>query len=252
MSSVIFEKEKNTLKISLNRISVLNAVNLSLLEELQQGLTDATANPEITALMLYGEGGCFSAGADINKLNQMDQNGLRKFHGLRETTFAMLENFPGPTFAAIEGYALGTGLELALSCDFRIADEGAHLGLPSAKLGIVESYEYSARLVRTVGVSQAKKIIFSGERLQAGVAFTVGLIEEVVPKGQLFKRSSVLIDRLSKNATAAIEQSKTIINECGRDPYLHSVEDTALPMAKSMTSLECKERLTAFLNKVRD
>jgi enoyl-CoA hydratase/carnithine racemase len=249
MPPVLFEKEKNILKISLNRIPVLNAVNRAVLEELQHGLAEAAADPGITALMLFGQGACFSAGADIKELAQLDKEGLRQFHHLRETTFALLENYPGPTFAAIEGYALGTGLELALCCDFRIADENAHLGIPSAKLGIVESYEYLSRLVRAVGIFQAKKMIFTGERLPAATAFSIGLVEEVVPSDCLFERADALIEAVSKNAAGAISGSKVVVNRCGLDPYLQSIEDTALPMANSFTSVECRERLKAFLNR---
>jgi len=249
MPSVLFERDNNILKIALNRLAVLNAVNQTVLKELHRGLVDAAADPDISALMLFGQGACFSAGADIKELAQLDKEGLRKFHHLREKTFALLENFPSPTFAAIERYALGTGLELALCCDFRIADENARLGIPSAKLGIVESYEYLTRLVRAVGVFQAKKMIFTGERLPAPVAFSVGLVEEVVPPGRLFERADALMETLSKNATGAIRVSKEIVNTCGRDPYLQSIEDTALPMENSFTGNECKERLAAFLRK---
>lgn len=249
MPSVIFEKRKNILKVSLNRIPVLNAVNRTVLEELKQGLVEAAADPDISALMVFGQGGCFSAGADIKELAQLDQAGLRRFHRLREKTFAILEDFPGPTFAAIERYALGTGLELALCCDFRIADEHARLGIPSAKLGIVESYEYVGRLVRAVGTFQAKKMIFTGERLEARAAHGIGLVEEVIPAGRLFERADALFDALSKNAPGAIRDSKVIVNRCGRDPYLETVEDPAQLMANSFTSAECQARLAAFVNK---
>jgi enoyl-CoA hydratase/carnithine racemase len=252
MPSVIFEREKNALKISLNRVSVLNAVNRTVLEELQRGLIEAATDPDIAALMVFGRGACFSAGADIKELAQLDRAGLRKFHRLREETFALLETFPGPTFAAIERYALGTGLELALCCDFRIADEHARLGIPSAKLGIVESYEYLTRLVRAVGTFQTKKMIFSGESIEARAAYAIGMVEEVVPAGGLFERADALCNAFSKNAAGAIRGSKVIVDTCGRDPYLQTVEDTALPMVDSFTSAECQDRLTAFLTKRSD
>ena len=249
MPSVLFARENNTLKIGLNRVAVLNAVNRDVLEELQHGLVEAASDPNICALMLWGQGGCFSAGADIKELAQLDPEGLRKFHHVREKTFALLENFPGPTFAAIERYALGTGLELALCCDFRIADERAQVGIPSAKLGLVESYEYLTRLVRAVGAFQAKKMIFTGERLTAPTAFTVGLVEEVVPAGALFNRADALLEAISQNAQSAIQGSKKAVHACAQDPYLRSIEDTALPMAESFASPECQGRLEAFLKK---
>ncbi len=249
MSLVVFEKENGILKIALNRESVLNAINSAVLEELQAGLIQAAASLDINALMLFGQGQCFSAGADIGELAALDNAGLRAFHNLREKTFSLLENFPCPTFAVIDKYALGTGLELALCCDFKIAGQDARLGVPSARLAIVESYEYLTRLVRAVGIYQAKKIIFTGEKIDAQTAFTIGLVEEVVPTQQLFKRAALLVEAISNNSIDAMRQCKKAIQLCGQDPNLLSVKDTALPMANSLDTVECKNRLKAFLKK---
>lgn len=249
MSLVVFEKENNILKVALNRESVLNAVSSAVLKELQDGLIQAAAERNINVLMLYGKGKCFSAGADIAELAELDETGLRAFHALREKTFSLLEDFPCPTFAVIDRYALGTGLELALCCDFRIAGQDARLGVPSAGLAIVESYEYLTRVVRAVGVHQAKKIIFTGEKIDAPTAFAIGLVEEVVPARQLFERAADLVKAISKNSIDAMRHSKEAIRICGQDPNLLSVEDTALPMTRSLATAECKNRLNAFLKK---
>jgi enoyl-CoA hydratase len=249
MSLVVFEKENDILKVALNRESVLNAINSAVLEELQDGLIQAAAKLNINVLMLYGKGRCFSAGADIGELAELDDTGLRAFHGLREKTFSLLEDFPCPTFAVIDKYALGTGLELALSCDFRIAGQDARLGVPSAGLAIVESYEYLTRLVRAIGIYQAKKIIFTSEKIDAPTAFAIGLVQEVVPTRQLFKRAANLVEAISKNSIDAMRHSKEAIRICGQDPNLSSVKDTALPMTRSLGTTECKNRLKAFLKK---
>ena len=249
MSLVVFEKENDILKVALNRESVLNAINSAVLEELQDGLIQAAANRNINVLMLFGKGQCFSAGADIGELAELDDTGLRAFHHLREKTFSLLENFPCPTFAVIDKYALGTGLELALCCDFKIAGQDARLGVPSAGLAIVESYEYLTRLVRAIGIYQAKKIIFTGEKIDAPTAFTIGLVEEVVPARQLFKCAADLVEAISKNSSDAMRHSKEAIRICGQDPNLLSVKDTALPMTRSLGTAECKKRLKAFLKK---
>ena len=249
MSAVVFEKENGILKVALNRESVLNAVNSAVLQALQDVLTREAADPSIHALMLYGKGSCFSAGADISELADLDEPGLRAFHHLREHSFALLENFACPAFAVIDKYALGTGLELALCCDFRIAGQDARLGVPSAGLAIVESYEYLARLVRAVGIYQAKKMIFTGERLDATTALAIGLVEEVVASRQLFKRAADLVQTISKQSIEAMRQSKAAIRICAQDPNLSSVKDTALPMARSLATAECQNRLKAFLEK---
>jgi enoyl-CoA hydratase/carnithine racemase len=249
MSLVVFELNHHVLNVSLNRISVLNAVNRAVLKELEAGLKSFVGNSDVKALKLYGQGGCFAAGADIKELAGFDEQGLRKFHDLRERTFALLEDFPAPTVAVIEKYALGTGLELALCCDFRIAGEDAKLGVPSAKLGIVESYEYMARLVRSVGPFQAKKIIFTGEKVDARTAAAIGLVEEVTPSDALFDRTATLLSNISNNSIQAMRQSKKVIGVCAKDPYLLNVDDTAAAMVESMKTSDFKEGTQAFLEK---
>lgn len=251
MPLVLFSKKDSTLAVSINRGGVLNAVNSDVLRELRSGLDRFGADSGIRALMLHGQGGCFCAGADIRELSTLDHKGIRRFHGLREKTFALLENFQAPTFAVIEKYALGTGLELALCCDFRIAQKNARLGVPSARLGLVESYEYLTRLVRAVGISQAKKMVFSGERISAETAFSIGLIEEIVANDRLYYRADELAQAMARHSAHAIERSKAVIDECDRDPYLSAVADTAQPMLTSLDTDECRDRLAAFLNKSR-
>jgi len=249
MPLIVFELDNRILNVALNRVSALNAVNSDLLKELEAGLKTYADNPNLAALKLYGQGGCFSAGADIKELAGLDEQGIRFFHGLRERTFARLEHFPAPTIAVIEKYALGTGLELALCCDFRIAADTAKLGVPSARLGIVESYEYMARLMRAVGPFQAKKIIFTAEKIDAAPALSMGLVEEIVPTDNLLSRAATLLERVSDNSIYSLRHSKKVLEECVRDPNLSGVKDTAAPMVKSIKTSDFKEGVQSFLNK---
>ena len=248
---VLFEKRDTVLQVSLNRPAVLNAVNSQVLEKLEIGLQANAVDPDIKVLMLYGRGRCFASGADIEELAGFDETGIRKFHQLRERTFALLENFPSPTVAVIHGYALGTGLELALSCDFRIAAADARLGVPSAKLGIAESYEYISRLVRAVGPFRAKKLLLTGERIDAVAAFQIGLIEEVVPVDDLFNRAETLAADIARNSTQSMVESKKAVALCVKDPNLLSVPDKAATMIQTMRSADFREGVTAFLDKRR-
>ena len=249
MAFVIFEKDDNILRVSLNRKSVFNAVNTQVLKELASGIKEHGGDSNIKALMLFGQGGCFASGADIKELTGLDEEGIRKFHHLREKTFSLLEKFPSPTFAAIEKYALGTGLELALCCDFRIAGDNAQLGVPSSKLGIVESYEYITRLVKAVGPFQAKKLIMSGERIDADTAFKIGLIEEITPPDTLFERTESLLANIVNNSGIAMRLSKKAVEICTKDPNLFYVSDTAGLMVSSLRAKDFKEGTKAFLEK---
>jgi enoyl-CoA hydratase/carnithine racemase len=235
--------------VALNRTEVLNAVNSRVLNELAAGLRAHADDSGIRVLMFCGKGRCFASGADIAELAGFDEAGIREFHELREGTLALLEDFPCPTIAVIHGYALGTGLELALCCDFRIAEADAKLGVPSAKLGITESYEYISRLVRAVGPFRAKKMLLTAERVDATTAFHIGLIEEVVPMDDLFNRAEALAADIARNSAHSMVESKKAVAVCAKNPTLLSIPDTAATMIRSMQSGDFREGVAAFLDK---
>jgi enoyl-CoA hydratase len=249
MPPVLFEKRDSVLYVSLNRTQKLNAINSDLLKALESGLKEYSQETTVKALMLFGQGGCFAAGADIQELTGLSEEGIRAFHGLREGTFALLEHFPSPTFALIERYALGTGLELSLCCDFRICEDNAQLGVPSAKLGIVESYEYISRLIRAVGPFHAKKLVLTGERVDAKTAFSIGLVEEITSSDAIFERADAILDMISKNSAYSMRESKKVIDACAQDPYLNRIDDTAGPMVASLKNEDFIEGTKAFLEK---
>jgi enoyl-CoA hydratase len=249
MALVLFQKQGNTLRVSLNRTSALNAINSGVLRDLEAGLKESAGDPEIKTLLLFGEGGCFASGADIRELSGLSPEGIREFHSLRERTFSLLETFPCPAIALIEKYALGTGLELSLCCDFRIAASDARLGVPSAKLGLVESYEYFTRLVRVVGPSFAKKMVFTGEPVDAETALRIGLVEEVHPPAGIFERAEELHARILKNSFSSIRRTKKVIADCAGDPNLATISDPAGPLAESTKTADFQEATRAFLEK---
>jgi len=249
MALVLFAKNVDILRVSFNRAPALNAINSALLQELERGLKEFEEDESIRAVVISGQGGCFAAGADIKELASLDEEGSRRFHQLREGTFLRLEKFPAPTLAVIEKYALGTGLELALCCDFRVASMDAQLGVPSARLGLVESYEYFARLVRTVGPSWAKKMVFTGEPIDTKTAWEIGLVEETSPPDKLWAGVDSLLLRIRNNSLSSIRQTKKLIAACLQDPNLLHVQDKALPMVESMKTEDFKEGTRAFLQK---
>lgn len=248
MPLVLFEKDREVLKVSLNRPSALNAINSAVLRELEQGLREYQ-EAATTALILFGQGGCFSAGADIKELASLDEQGVRAFHALRERTFLLLEDFPLPTMAVIEKYALGTGLALALCCDIRLASADAKLGIPSARLGLVESHEYLARLVRAVGPSWTKKLIFTAEPIDAKTAWEIGLVEETSSPERIFDCVDSIVAKIGDNSLPSMRRSKRVLAECIEDLNLVSVDDTALPLVESIKSQDFKARTSSFIEK---
>jgi enoyl-CoA hydratase len=249
MELVLLTKRDDILWVSLQRPAALNAINSPLLQELKQGLQEYAQDETVRALVLSGQGGCFASGADIRELAGLDEEGIRKFHRLRETAFTLLENFHSPTIAVIEKYALGTGLELALCCDFRIASTDAKLGVPSAKLGLVESYEYFARLLRAVGPSWAKKMVFTGIQVDAETAWKIGLVEEISPADKIFEEVDSFLLQMSKNSISSIRKTKKVMADCLKDPDLSHTADPALPLVSSTKSEDFREATRSFLAK---
>jgi enoyl-CoA hydratase len=249
MPLVLLQKDGPVLRVSLNRTQFLNAVNSGVLRDLEAGLTRFQADPDIRALVVSGEGGCFASGADIRELSGLDEQGIRDFHRLRETTFALLENFPCPTLAAVQRYALGTGLELALCCDLRVAGADARLGIPSARLGLVESHEYFTRAVRAIGPAWTKRMVYTGDPVDAETALRIGLVEEVCPPEKVFERIEELLAKILKNAFSSIRKTKRVVAECAKDPQLLLISDPAGPMVESTKTRDFREATAAFLEK---
>ncbi|MBE0617778.1 MAG: enoyl-CoA hydratase/isomerase family protein [Proteobacteria bacterium] len=249
MPLVLHQLQDGVLSVSLNRPEKKNAVNVPLLEEFDAALARYETAVEARALVVRGCGGCFCAGADIRALNSFGPAQMRAFHDLRERVLSRIEAFPGPTMAVVEGFALGTGLELALSTDFRLAAEDALLGIPSSRLGVTESYPYIARLVRCVGLARTQFLVLTGERIGAAEARDIGLVERVASPGDLAAQADQLARTLAANAPNAMVRSKQIVRHCWEDPRLEGIDDPARPFVESAGGRELQEGTGAFLDK---
>src|SRR5437588_10854260 len=177
------ERDGQIATITVNRPKSLNALNSQTLRELTQAVRD---NADQRALILTGAGDkAFVAGADISEMAPMTPWSAREFSELGHVVTALLEDIPCATIAAVNGYALGGGLELAVACDMIYASDNAKLGLPEVTLGITPGFGGTQRLVRLVGKLRAKEIIFTGEMVDAQKAAQIGLVNEVFPREQL-------------------------------------------------------------------
>jgi len=249
MSLINWDLQGHVLTLSLNRGAKKNAVNAEMIEELDIHLDKVIAIETIRAVIVRGEDGCFCAGADLKMLAEFSCEEMRAFHDRREQVLAKLEGLPCPTISVIEGFALGTGLELALSTDIRLSGKKALVGIPSSTLGIVESHLYIARLVRCAGLSRARFLVFTGERLSAVDAKDWGLVERVYPDEELMDQAHRLAEVIAANAPTSVRLSKRILQECDRDPYLKEVSDPGAAMVQSAISKEMREGTTAFAKK---
>jgi enoyl-CoA hydratase len=232
--------------VELHRPEARNAINLELVRELTATLEEYAARDDVRALVLSGAGGkAFASGADIAELRERTHR--EAFFAVNGTLFQRLEDFPRPTIAAIEGYALGGGLELALACDLRVAARTAKVGVPEVTLGIYPAAGGTWRLPRLIGLGRAKDLVFTGRILGGEEAYALGLFERLVDDGEAVESARQLAAEITRNAPLALQVAKVSLNAAARPSDLGPVE--RLGQAVLFDSAEKRERMTAFLEK---
>ena len=199
--------------ITINRPKALNALNSKVLEELDKTL-DIIDTTKIKALIITGSGEkSFVAGADIAEMSTLTKSEGKAFSKKGNDVFRKIETFEIPVIAAVNGFALGGGCEIAMSCDIRICSENAIFGQPEVSLGITPGFGGTQRLARLVGVGIAKQMIFTGQNIKAQEAKRIGLVNEVFPIEELLNEAIKLAKTIAKNSANAIKSSKKAINE---------------------------------------
>ncbi len=233
--------------LELNRPEVRNAINRELIDALHATLDAWSERDDLRAVVLSGAGGkAFAGGADISELKERTHR--EAFFGINQRLFQKLEDFPRPVIAAIDGYALGGGLELALACDLRVASKGAKVGMPEVSLGIFPGAGGTWRLPRVVGLGHAKELIFTGRILDADEAFAYGLFERLVEADALSIARDIA-QEIARNSPLAVQVAKVTINAMARQQHAEPVE--RLAQALLFDSADKRERMTAFLEKKR-
>ena len=248
---ITYEREPNNIGIlTINRPNVLNALNWDTLGELREFLEDVMPKEELKALIITGAGEkAFVAGADIAQMNEMKERDFQDYVDYAHRVYELIENEPCPSIAAINGYALGGGCELALACDIRIASEKARLGFPEVKLGIFPGWGGTQRVTRVLGLGKTKELVFTGDMVNAEEALRIGLVERVVPHAEIMNEAKKLAGEIAKRGPIAVRLSKTAIN-AGSEMDLQK----ALLLEKTLVSLcfdsqDRIEGMKAFLEK---
>lgn len=209
--NVILKQVGNIAVLSINRPDVLNAIDKEVLKELNFAIELISENDDIKVAVVTGEGKSFSAGADISQMINYSSEQGRSFIKKGQDVFRKIEVLEKPMIAAVNGFALGGGCELAMSCDIRIAEEGAKFGHPEVNLGIIPGFGGTQRLVRLAGRGKAKELIYTGEIIDANEAERIGLVERVVPKGKLIEEAMDLASKISSKKQIAIKYAKTVM-----------------------------------------
>ncbi len=220
MNNILLKYDQSTAILTVNRPASLNALNLSTIRELKECVSALLNKGGIRAFILTGAGEkAFVAGADTKELETLGPEQAKQLSELGSRVFQSIHTLPFPTIAAVNGYALGGGCELALACDIRIASEKAVFGLPETSIGICPGWGGTQRLARIVGYARAAQMVFSGNSVKADEALQIGLVNHVVPAGELLDFAGKLATKIAMNAPLGTAYAKSAM-QAGLDVSL--------------------------------
>jgi enoyl-CoA hydratase len=210
---LLFDKKDAIAYVTINRPKVLNALNSATMQELRSVFTELKDDRAIRAVILTGAGEkAFVAGADIGELNKNNAVEAKEYTHRGQAVLDLIETLGKPVIACINGFALGGGCEIAMACTMRLASENAKIGQPEVKLGIIPGYGGSQRLPRLVGKGIAMQLLLTGEMISAQDAHRIGLVNEVLPAGQLIARAEAIAQAIIKNGPLAIQYCMEAVN----------------------------------------
>ena len=244
MSLVKVEYSPPLAMVTINRPEVLNAYNNQLLSELEAGITEVVAEEKIKAVILTGKGTrAFSVGTDINWLEELTPEEAGELSRRGQKICKEIEEAPKVMIAAVNGYALGGGMELALACDLRIASTRARFGQPEVSLGIIPGFDGSRRLPKIVGVGKAKEILFTGDILDAQEANRIGLVNRLVTPRDLIVESRELALKITEQSSQAVRMVKKAIYFGVRNEEERGSEFESRAFERCFADEETKERI---------
>jgi enoyl-CoA hydratase len=248
--TILLEVKDNIAIVTINRPEALNALSKLVLEELGNALEQLSGDREIKAVILTGKGTkAFVAGADIAELTALTPIQAYDFSRKGQMLFDQIESFPKIVVAAINGYALGGGCELAMACHLRVAADNAIFGQPEVKLGLIAGYGGTQRLPRLIGRTKATEFLITGKNFDADTALRLGLVNYVVMQGELIEKSIELIRQCLENSALAIRYTLSAINAYYRHPGYEGFIQEANYFSKAAASEDAKEGTAAFLEK---
>jgi len=235
--------------VTIDRQEVLNALDDEILAGLEEAFLALGRDPSVRAVILTGAGKAFVAGADIKAMAAFTPVEARSFAQRGQRIFTLIEDHPHPVIAAINGYALGGGCELAMTCDIRIASEKAKAGQPEANLGVLPGFGGTQRLARILGRSAAKYLLFTGEVVSAARGLELGLFNEVVAPENLMPRCMEIAAAIAAKAPLAVSSVKRAVNEGTDGPLAHGLALEAELFSQAFSTLDQKEGMQAFIDK---
>ncbi len=250
MTNITTTIEDGICTVKINRPEKLNAMNVDVAKEIISTFKQLDKDDSVKVIILTGEGEkAFSAGADIEYMSEISADESEIYAKLGQELTATVENVTKPTIAAINGYALGGGCELAMSCDIRIASDNAKIGQPEVSIGIPPGWGGTQRLMRIVGIAKAKELVFTGKPINANTAKEIGLVNHVFELSSLMEEAVKMAKTIAANSTLAVHMSKTAINK-GRNADLDTgLGIELLAWRNCFSDPEREKRMKDFLNK---
>ncbi|MFA6704360.1 MAG: short-chain-enoyl-CoA hydratase [Bacteroidales bacterium] len=248
-TKLIVDVKDKICTVKINNPEAMNALNSTVLSELDEAFTEIAANEDVSVVVITGEGRAFVAGADISQMSTMNATEGKAFGVQGSAVFRKIENLNKPVIAAINGFALGGGCELAMACDIRIASNKAKIGQPETGLGITPGFSGTQRLPRIVGPGKAKEIIYTAKPITADEAYRIGLVNSVVEPETLMDAAYAMAKQIAKNAPIALKYSKEAI-----DKGMQTDIDSAISLENDLFALcfsteDQKEGMKAFFEK---
>ncbi|MCD5414993.1 MAG: short-chain-enoyl-CoA hydratase [Clostridiales bacterium] len=247
--NLVFEKQENIATITMDRPKALNALNKETLDELSILLDEIKKDKEIQVLIITGNGKAFVAGADITEMMNMTAIEGQEWSLFGQKVFDKIEQLPQPVIAAVNGFALGGGCEMAMVCDIRIASEKAKFGQPEVSLGIIPGFAGTQRLPRLVGLGVAKELLYTGKMIDANEAYRIGLVNKVVAVEELLNEANALAKQILKPAPFAIKMCKKAVNTGINTDLTTASEYEATLFGLTFSSDDKKEGMEAFVEK---
>lgn len=251
MSSITVERNEALLTVTINRADKLNALSADVLAELCTVMKTENANPKTRGMMITGAGNkAFIAGADIAAMAKMSKDEGRDFCALGQQATSLLESAPFPIVACVDGFALGGGCEVALSCDQIFATENSVFGLPEVLLGLIPGFGGCVRLTARVGIGKAKDLIFTGKKVSAATACQIGLVDQMfVAREDMLSAARKFLDQMYRLSPTAIAAAKQAIHGAIGETTSVALEGEQTQFKTVFGSADSKEGMGAFLAK---
>jgi enoyl-CoA hydratase len=249
LKNIILEREADSALITINRPRFLNALNRSTLKELTDAFAQLNGDQGVRVIIITGSGKAFIAGADISEMKEYTPEQARDFSEMGHMTMDAIQNTGKPVIAAVNGFALGGGFELALACDIILASETAKLGLPEVNLGLIQGFGGTQRLSRLVGKALAKELIFTGDAISAERAYEMGIVNRLFPPDELLPEAKNMAQNMAQKGPIALKLAKRAIDSGYNKELSEGCELEKAAFVESFTTSDSKEGMKAFLEK---